>query len=102
MRALHRQGSEGTIFAAGDCATVQLKTAAPHAERMLPDADAKLDAPALRALLQRFAAETDARSHQSAAAREFSRVAREQGLSKAFKLRDVPFGDGMMRLDDES
>ena len=51
--------------------------------------------------LQRFSAETDARSHQSAAAKEFARVAREQGLSKAFKLRDQPFGDGMVRLDDE-
>lgn len=50
--------------------------------------------------LQRFAAETDARSHQSAPAREFARVARESGLSRAFKLRDAPFGDGMVRPDD--
>ncbi len=52
--------------------------------------------------LQRYSAETDARSHQSAAAKEFGRVAREEGLSRAFKMRDAPFGDGMVRLDDES
>lgn len=52
-------------------------------------------------ILQRFAAETDARAHQSEAVKEFGRVAREEGLSKAFKKRDQPFGDGMMRLDDE-
>ena len=52
--------------------------------------------------LQRFSAETDARSHQSAAAKDFAKVAREEGLSKAFKRRDAPFGDGMVRLDDEA
>ena len=51
--------------------------------------------------LQRFSAETDARSHQSAAAKDFARVAREEGLSKAFKRRDAPFGDGYVHLDDE-
>ncbi len=51
--------------------------------------------------LQRFAAETDARSHQSAAAKDFARVAREEGLSAAFKRRDAPFGDGYARLDDD-
>lgn len=51
--------------------------------------------------LQRFAAETDARGHQAAGAQAFNRVAREQGLSRAFKLRDAPFGDGMVRLEDE-
>ncbi len=52
-------------------------------------------------ILQRFSAETDARAHQSAAAKEFGRVAREQGLSSAFKQRDAPFGDGMIRMEDE-
>lgn len=52
--------------------------------------------------LQRFAAETDARGHQAAAAREFNRVAREQGLSRAFKLRDAPFGDGFVRPEEEA
>ena len=51
--------------------------------------------------LQRFSAETDARSHQSAAAKDFARAAREEGLSKAFRRRDAPFGDGMVRLDDD-
>lgn len=51
--------------------------------------------------LQRFAAETDARSHQAASARAFNQTAREQGLSKAFKLRDAPFGDPVVKLDDE-
>lgn len=51
--------------------------------------------------LQRFSAETDARSHQSMAAREFARVAREEGLSKAFKNRDRPFSDDFVRLDDD-
>lgn len=52
--------------------------------------------------LQRLAAETDARAHQSAAAKEFQQTAREEGLSTAFKRRDAPFGDGMVRLDDET
>jgi enoyl-CoA hydratase len=51
--------------------------------------------------LQRFAAETDARSHQSAAAREFARLAREAGLSNAFKRRDEPFGHDRIALDDK-
>lgn len=51
--------------------------------------------------LQRFAAETDARSHQSAAAKDFHRVVREEGLSSAFKKRDAPFGDGMVRLGED-
>jgi enoyl-CoA hydratase len=52
--------------------------------------------------LQRFAAETDARGHQAAAAREFARVAQQDGLSRAFKLRDASFGDGMARLDEDN
>lgn len=51
--------------------------------------------------LQRFAAETDARSHQSEAAKNFGKTAREKGLSAAFKERDKPFGDGMVRVEDE-
>lgn len=50
--------------------------------------------------LQRYSAETDARSHQSAAAKEFGRVAREEGLGKAFKRRDQPFGDEYVQLDE--
>jgi enoyl-CoA hydratase len=51
--------------------------------------------------VQRLAAETDARGHLAAAAREFARVARAEGLSRAFKMRDAPFGDGVVRLDDD-
>ena len=51
-------------------------------------------------ILQRFAAETDARAHQSDAVKEFGRVAREEGLSTAFRKRDQPFGDGMVRLEE--
>lgn len=51
--------------------------------------------------LQRYAAETDARSHQSEAAKSFGRTAREKGLSAAFKERDKPFGDGMVRVEEE-
>jgi enoyl-CoA hydratase len=52
-------------------------------------------------ILQRFAAETDARAHQSDAVKAFGKVAREEGLSTAFRNRDKPFGDGMVRLEDE-
>ncbi len=50
--------------------------------------------------LQRYSAETDARSHQSAAAKDFGRVAREEGLGRAFKRRDQPFGDEYVQLDE--
>ncbi len=51
------QGSGGTIFAAGDCATIELNTAASHAERMLPAAGERLDKGALATLLRRFSSE---------------------------------------------
>lgn len=51
--------------------------------------------------LQRFSAETDARSHQSVAAKEFGRIAREEGLSKAFKGRDAPFGNEYVSFDED-
>jgi enoyl-CoA hydratase len=50
--------------------------------------------------MQRFAAETDARAHTAAAARAFTAMARQEGLSRAFRHRDAPFGDGMVRLDE--
>jgi len=52
-------------------------------------------------MLQRFAAETDARAHQSEAVKAFGRTAREEGLSAAFRKRDKPFGDGMAKVEDE-
>jgi enoyl-CoA hydratase len=51
--------------------------------------------------MQRFAAETDARGHLAAAARAFTATAKAEGLSRAFKLRDAPFGDGMVRPEEE-
>lgn len=51
--------------------------------------------------MQRFAAETDARGHLAPAARTFTATAKAEGLSRAFRLRDAPFGDGMLRLDEE-
>jgi len=51
--------------------------------------------------LQRFAAETDARAHQAAAARDFTRAAREHGLSQAFKRRDAPFGNPMLDMEED-
>ncbi len=50
--------------------------------------------------LQRYSAETDARAHQAAAARAFNQTAREVGLSQAFRLRDAPFGNPMVDLDE--
>lgn len=52
--------------------------------------------------MQRFAAETDARGHLAAAARAFTATAKTEGLSRAFKLRDAPFGDGMVRPGEEA
>jgi NADH:ubiquinone reductase (non-electrogenic) len=57
LRSRHTQGSGGTIFAAGDCATIELNTAASHAERMLPAPGERLDKPALTSLLRRFSSE---------------------------------------------
>ena len=51
------QGSAGTIFALGDCATIELKTAAGQAERMLPSDSEPLDRVSLAALLRRYSEE---------------------------------------------
>ena len=51
------QGSAGTIFALGDCATIELKTAAGQAERMLPADAAPLDRVSLAALLRQYSEE---------------------------------------------
>lgn len=49
--------------------------------------------------LQRLAAEMDARAHSSQGPRrrQFKADAAEQGIGKAVKNRDAPFGDGMAR-----
>jgi len=49
-------------------------------------------------VLQRMAAEMDARAHQSAATASYDRDIRTLGVSAASKERDRRFGDGMARL----
>jgi NADH:ubiquinone reductase (non-electrogenic) len=51
------QGSGGSIFALGDCATIELKTAASHAERMLSSDSPALDRTSLEALLRKYSEE---------------------------------------------
>jgi NADH:ubiquinone reductase (non-electrogenic) len=50
--SLRVKGSDGTIFALGDCATIELKTAAAHAGAMLAPGE-RLGPAALAALLKR-------------------------------------------------
>ena len=55
--SLRVKGSAGSIFALGDCATIELNTAASAAARMLPPDAPRLDVTALSALLRRYAEE---------------------------------------------
>lgn len=45
-------------------------------------------------VLQRLAAENDARAHRSEAVRGFGRTVRDVGLKEVLRRRDEPFGDG--------
>ena len=47
--------------------------------------------------LQRLAAEMDARGHLAKVREEFRRNVMEKGLKEAVRLRDEPFGDGLVR-----
>lgn len=49
-------------------------------------------------VLQRLAAETDARAHRAAAVRDFGRDVKELGLKEVVRRRDEPFGDGMAHV----
>ncbi|MAE94451.1 MAG: enoyl-CoA hydratase [Deltaproteobacteria bacterium] len=49
-------------------------------------------------VLQRLAAENDARGHRAPATREFFKAMGEKGLAGAFKERDARFGDGRARV----
>jgi enoyl-CoA hydratase len=49
-------------------------------------------------VLQRMAAEMDARAHQSAATKAYADDLSAHGVSAASKIRDRRFGDGMARL----
>ena len=50
-------------------------------------------------VLQRLAAENDARGHLAPSTREYFRAVKEKGLAGAFKERDAKFGDGRARVD---
>jgi enoyl-CoA hydratase len=47
--------------------------------------------------LQRLAAEMDGRGHLAKSRDEFREVAMEKGIKEAVRLRDAPFGDGIVR-----
>ena len=49
-------------------------------------------------VLQRLAAENDARGHLAPATREYFRAVKEKGLKGAFQERDAKFGDGRARV----
>ncbi|MEE9607986.1 MAG: crotonase/enoyl-CoA hydratase family protein [Myxococcota bacterium] len=49
-------------------------------------------------VLQRLAAENDARAHHAAAVREFGPSVREHGLKETLRRRDEPFGEGVAHV----
>ncbi len=49
--------------------------------------------------LQRLAAENDVRGHNTAAARNYMKSVRENGLKATLTARDAKFGDGRARVD---
>lgn len=51
-------------------------------------------------VLQRLAAENDARAHRSQAVREYARSVRDDGLRETLRKRDEPFGDGYARATE--
>ncbi|MGH7287537.1 MAG: hypothetical protein ACREI8_05900 [Myxococcota bacterium] len=55
--------------------------------------------PLLDEVLQRLAAENDARGHRAPATKEYFRAVQEKGLAGAFRERDAKFGDGRARVD---
>ena len=50
--------------------------------------------------LQRFSAEMDARGHKAPASKTFIRNVKEHGLKGAFSIRDEPFGDSLVSVDE--
>ncbi|MEN8160578.1 MAG: crotonase/enoyl-CoA hydratase family protein [Myxococcota bacterium] len=50
-------------------------------------------------VLQRLAAENDARGHLAPATREYHKAVKEKGLAGAFRERDARFGDGRARVE---
>ena len=51
-------------------------------------------------VLQRIAAENDARAHQAKAVRGWIKDSREHGVKEALVRRDSPFGSGMAQVDE--
>ena len=51
-------------------------------------------------VLQRLAAENDARSHHASAVRDNSRSIKELGLKETLRARDEPFGEGMAHVNE--
>jgi len=50
-------------------------------------------------VLQRLAAENDARGHLAPGTRDYFRAVKEKGLAGAFRERDAKFGDGRARVE---
>ena len=50
-------------------------------------------------VVQRIAAENDARGHRAPATKEYHAAVKEKGLAGAFRERDAKFGDGRARPD---
>ena len=51
-------------------------------------------------VLQRLAAENDARGHRAPGTKAYFQAVKEKGLRGAFKERDAKFGDGRARVDE--
>ena len=51
-------------------------------------------------ILQRLAAENDARAHRAPGVKTWLNDSREFGVREALKRRDAPFGDGFARVDE--
>ena len=51
-------------------------------------------------VLQRLAAENDARAHHAKAVREYVSSVKEFGLGETLRRRDEPFGEGRVRVDE--
>ena len=51
-------------------------------------------------VLQRLAAENDARAHRAGAVKTWSSDSREYGVREALKRRDAPFGEGFAHVDE--
>ena len=50
-------------------------------------------------VLQRLAAENDARGHRAPATKEYFAAVKEKGLAGAFRERDAKFGDSRVVVD---